>query len=334
MAVASDHQRSAGRYALVVVALIVSVLVVLVLGAAAWLHVRLTAGLERFPDPFVGPSDRPVAAAPATAGAPVNILLLGTDSRTSNGDPGRWTVGAQRTDTIVLVHVSADREGVHVLSLPRDTWVDIPRHGERKLNAAYSLGGPALAVETVEQLTGVPIDHVAVADFTAFAAITDAVGGVELTVDQAVPMGNRALEPGTRTLTGAEALAYVHQRYGVEGGDLTRIERQQAWLRAVADRLGDALRADPGSAVDLLETTLGHVAVDETFSSTEMVKLAVSMRAIRAEDITFLTAPVAGLGRSPDGRQSIVDLDDARFADLTRAFADDTVAEHLASQAS
>src|SRR5699024_10937807 len=94
----------------------------------------------------------------------VNVLVLGTDCRISAGDPSQWQAGAQRTDAMMLVQLSADREAVTVMSIPRDSWVEISGHGYNKVNAAFSFGGPALTVATVENLTGVLIDHFAVAD--------------------------------------------------------------------------------------------------------------------------------------------------------------------------
>lgn len=332
----TEHGRT--RLALAVLAIILLMLLAVGAGTAAWLHHRLLSGLERFPDPFADLPDRPPAAAAATpapgspppqsTGTPVNLLLLGTDSRTSAGH--QWVAGGQRTDAIMLAHVSGDRRSVHVMSIPRDSWVDIPGHGTHKINAAFSFGGPSLAVATIEQLTGVRIDHVAIADFTTFSRITDALGGVELTLTAPLAVGERVLEPGTHRLDGEAARAYTQQRYGLPGGDLTRVQRHQAWLRAVGQSLlSEDVLSSPAAALEVLETVTNGLAVDETFSVTDMAGLAYSLRHLRAGDVTFLTAPVAGLGRSPDGRQSIVELDEARFAAVARAFAQDDVADYL-----
>ena len=105
---------------------------------------------------------------------PVRVLVLGHDSR---GDlpPNEWAVGEQRSDVVMLAQITGDRQAASVLSFPRDAWVEIPGHGQHKINAAYSLGGPDLAKATVEQLVGVPIDHVLVTNFDGFAGLVDAL---------------------------------------------------------------------------------------------------------------------------------------------------------------
>ncbi|NMM30087.1 MAG: LytR family transcriptional regulator, partial [Cellulomonas sp.] len=200
-----------------------SIIGVLIAGAAIGVQVfqsRLNANIERIGDPFAALPTRPAApAAPtgaATAGAPaaagpaVNILLLGSDSRISAGDPNQWTYGGQRTDAVMLVHIPADRSGAYLFSIPRDSWVDIPGHGQAKINAAYSWGGPALLIQTVEQLTNVRIDHMAVTDFESFQALTDELGGVEITAPKDVYDGGTLVtQAGTHLLNGTQALAYV-----------------------------------------------------------------------------------------------------------------------------
>ncbi|MFH5824249.1 LCP family protein [Georgenia sp. AZ-5] len=326
-------KRSRGtRTALVVTLGIVLLLVAGVAGAALFVQSRINAGIERIDDPFAGLTDRPAHPEPTAAGdeQPVNILILGSDSRISAGDPSQWQAGAQRTDAIMIAQVSGDRQNAFVMSIPRDSWVDVPGHGMNKINAAFSFGGPTLMIQTVEQLTGIPIDHFAIADFESFATLTDELGGVEITLPNGMDSGGVVLEPGTHLLDGEQALAYARQRYDVPGGDFGRVQRQQNWIRGIMQAaFREDVLTDPGRLMSFLQSVTRTVAVDDGFTIGDMTSLALSMRDIRPPDVTFMTAPNAGTGRSPDGAQSIVLLDDARFGALSNAFAADNVANYL-----
>ncbi|MBF5081539.1 hypothetical protein F1641_07255 [Quadrisphaera sp. INWT6] len=167
----------------------------LVLGLAAVVVVALVAAAAALwsAAPSVGHLGDPFEEIPATAratadpaaGEAMNILVIGSDSRAESAaaeDGGTasldWRAGGQRSDVLVVAHLSADGRTAQVVSLPRDSWVPVPGYGTTKINAAFSYGGAALAVQTVEQLTGVRIDHVAAIDFDGFARVTDALGGV------------------------------------------------------------------------------------------------------------------------------------------------------------
>lgn len=314
----------------------VGLILLLLAGAAGgllYLQGRLDANLERFADPFTELPERPPAPADdgtATPAQPVTFLVLGSDSRISVGDPDQWTLGAQRTDAIMLVQLSGSRDALTVMSLPRDAWVTIPGRGDHKLNAAFSFGGLPLTVHTVETLTGVHIDHVAVADFHSFAALTDELGGVEITLEQPLTHGPTTLPPGTHRLDGDQALQYVRERYTVPGGDFGRMQRQQNWMRAILGAmLSRDVVTDPQRLWGVLETISRSVAVDEALTIGELRDLALSARDLRRSGLTFITAPHRGVGWSPDGRQSIVVLDDAPFAEVTGAFADGTIDRFL-----
>ncbi|KAE8765280.1 LytR family transcriptional regulator [Georgenia thermotolerans] len=323
-----QQRRRRARRALLIVVGIVVVLVAGLAGVAAYLQARIDASIERIDDPFAPLTNRPDRV--ASGAGPVNILVLGSDSRISAGEPSQWAAGAQRTDTMMVVQISGDREHAYVMSIPRDSWVEIPGHGQNKINAAYSFGGPSLMIQTVENLTGIRIDHFAIADFESFAALTDELGGVEITMPNGLDNTGVALPPGTHTLDGEQALAYARQRHGVPGGDLGRVQRQQNWMRSILQAVYRADRlADPVGLTRLLQTVGQTVAVDEGFTMGKMRNLAVSMRDIRPNDLVFMTAPNLGTGRSPDGAQSIVLLDEGRFGALCNALAADSVANYL-----
>jgi len=169
------------RIALLSVLAIFLVLTLATGGLALWVRHSIASGIEFIADPFAGiPARAPQQKVAAGEEPAVNILVLGTDSRTSASDPSQWKEGAQRTDAIMIVQVSGDRKTVSVMSIPRDSWVEIPGHGQGKINAAYSYGGPSLTIHTVENLTGIHIDHFAVANFESFVALTDEIGGVRI----------------------------------------------------------------------------------------------------------------------------------------------------------
>jgi LCP family protein required for cell wall assembly len=310
------HWGSTAR-ALTVVGVLVLLLVGAGVGTLLWFQHSLGRNIERLGDPFAEVSNRPVPASqPASSSyQAMNVLVLGSDSRISAGDPSQWQVGAQRTDAIMLVHIAADRQSAQVISIPRDSWVPVPGHGEAKVNAAFSYGGPTLMIQTIEELTGVHIDHFVVTDFTSFTSMTDALGGVEIT-------------PGAPELTGEQALEYVRERYGLPGGDFDRVQRQQNWMRAILSKV-NAHRSDVMQMAAFMTTVSKSVAADDGFTIDLMRDLLLSSRDMGPSDVTFLTAPYAGTGRSADG-QSIVLLDRARFDPLMAAVADDTSAAYVA----
>lgn len=325
------------RRALLVIGTCLLLLVAGTFGTALYLQQRLAGNLERIPSVFSGLTDRPAKPATGAAAEAMNILLLGTDRRSDVPTTGEdaqapaWVPGAQRSDTLMLLHIDGDRRGLSVISVPRDAWVDIPGHGKDKINAAFSYAGPSLAIETVEQLTGVRVDHLAVVDWEGFAALTDALGGVTVTVPETVHDSARDITwtAGEHTLDGEKALAYVGERYGLPGGDLDRVRRQQHFLRLLMrDTLEQELLKQPTRAYGLLDTVTRHLSVDSGWSVGDMRGLLLSLRHLRTYNISYLTVPVRGTGRV--GAASVVFLDEEGNDELWRAVRDDRVAEWLA----
>ena len=332
----AEATRSRAIWALLISLSLLAVLVVAGVAGLLALQHRLDSAIERFDDPFVDlGTDRPTVPAPAetaeSTGTPVNILILGSDSRISAGDPSQWEYGAQRTDAIMIASISGDRQSVTVMSIPRDSWVPVPGHGDNKINAAYSLGGPTLLIKTVENLTSIRIDHMVLADFDSFKHITDELGGVEITLTQPLQTYNDGtIAAGTHVLTGEQALAYTRQRHGLSGGDFSRIQRQQNWMRAMLSAaVHRGVLTRPVELNNLLTVVAENVSADEGFSIGEMRNLAFSLRDMPLKGMQFITAPVLGTGWSPDGRQSIVNLDPDAMDELCQAFAEDRVADYL-----
>jgi LCP family protein required for cell wall assembly len=281
-------------------------------GAVLYLEHRLSGNVERIPGVFDGLEDRPSRP----SGDAVNVLVLGTDRRSdvpTTGTSARaatWIPGAQRSDTLMILHIDSDRRGASLISIPRDTWVNVPGHGMNKINAAFSLAGPSLAIATVETLTGVRIDHLAVVDWSGFEALIDSVGGITVTVPDTVTDSVRGITwtAGQHRLDGRQALDYVAQRHGLPLGDLDRVERQQVVLRTLMqDALHQEMRKDPRLLYDFLDTVSRHLSVDSDWSTREMVALVASMRDFRSAGLVYLTMPVARFGI--ESGQSVVYAD-------------------------
>ena len=318
------------RIALLSVLAIFLVLTLATGGLALWVRHSIASGIEFIADPFAGiPARAPQQKVAAGEEPAVNILVLGTDSRTSASDPSQWKEGAQRTDAIMIVQVSGDRKTVSVMSIPRDSWVEIPGHGQGKINAAYSYGGPSLTIHTVENLTGIHIDHFAVANFESFVALTDEIGGVRVNLKTPQTLAGKELGAGAQVLDGQQALAYTRERSSLPNGDFDRVKRQQTWMRSIVSRvLTNGTLSSPTALYSFLKTASRTVAVDESFTLNQMQSLALEMRHLHSNDIRFMTVPTAGTGTSTDG-QSIVTLDADADTPLFKAFAEDRVSAYL-----
>jgi LCP family protein required for cell wall assembly len=331
----SSTPRRKRRRVRLLVGLLVVLLVVATGGAVtAWrVQSHLAGQVSRIPGVFDGLANRPEKPTTGPAARAVNILVMGTDRRSEKPTTGtgatarEWVPGAQRTDTIMVLHVDGDRQGASLISIPRDSWVDVPGYGQNKINAAFSFAGPSLAVETVEQLTGVRIDHLAVIDWSGFQALIDAVGGVSVMVPRTIedPHLDTVWAKGRQTLDGERALLYARQRYGLAMGDLDRVRRQQAVMRGLVRASGATLRsAQPMEIYDLLDTLTAHISVDSGWDFDDMRSLVLDFRNIDLESMDFMTVPVRGLGR--EGAQSVVYLDRTGNQALWAAVREDEVA--------
>lgn len=265
----------------------------------------------------------------ATSTGAMNILLLGSDSRGAPTEVGQTGVSNQRADTMMLVHIDADRRNVYLISIMRDLWVPIPGNGTAKINAALAWGGTPLVVQTVEQLLGARIDHVAIIDFAGLTDMTNALGGVDVDSPVAfttVKSPHYSFVKGMNHLDGAQALAFARERYAFPTADYQRVADQQALMRGFAAKLMSLdVLADPGKVTSFAAAAGNSVKVDQGFGTQEMLQLAASMRLSGASSIHSFTLPTAGTGTSADG-QSIVNVDQGAVARLRTALADDTLA--------
>lgn len=250
---------------------------------------------EAFPQgqrPQHGPGDRSV-----------NILLLGNDSRGGQNDSGR-------TDTMMLMHIPSDRHGVYVTSIMRDTWVNIPNHGEAKINAAYAMGKMPLTVATLENLFNVPIDHVMTIDFSGFEGMVDALGGVTIDVPQPFDKAGTHYE-GRMDVNGKQALWFVRERYAFKDGDYQRVKNQQQLVKVIFTKmLSPQTLINPVKTTNTVGAMAPYMTRDETLTGWKLMQLGITMPGVRANDFHFMTLPNKGVGTSADGQSIVVpDMD-------------------------
>src|SRR6187200_2495261 len=277
----------------------ISVLLVAVIGAGLWYAAtidrsvtrNINRGVELPTDPS---SVRPSKEAQETG--TLNYVLLGSDSR----DPGNE--GNGRSDTMMLVHLNAKRTKAYIISFPRDMYVNIPGYGKNKINAAFAFGGAPLAVRTLENLTGVRMDHVVLIDFQGFIKLTQDLHGVTVTNKTAFTSHGFHYPKGKITIAGDEALWFVRERHHLPGGDLDRAENQRNVIKAIVQKgLSAGVISDPATFTTFLSNVAKHLTVDNSLSDGEIRRTALSLR-LSAKDIELLQAPISGFGSSRDGR--------------------------------
>jgi len=234
-----------------------------------------------------------------------NILLIGSDKR-----PVKYqnaSNAGQRSDTTILLHIAADRKSAVLVSIPRDTIVDIPScqqrdgttvpaHPAAMFNSAFSEAGAACSIKTVEQLTKIRIDHHIVIDFGGFKDMVNALGGVKICLPQSVNDSDShlVLSKGEHVVMGKDALAYVRTRHGLgNGSDIQRIDRQQAFLGSMVAKIKSAgLLLRPDRLIRFLDAATRSVTTDSALGSLSALgKLAQEVKNINTKDVTFLTAP-------------------------------------------
>lgn len=273
-----------------------------------------------------------------TADAPkaneaVNILLLGSDSREGKGNTGYGLDGGregERSDTTILLHIPADRSSALAVSIPRDTWVKQPHcaTGGRsgvfaKFNNAFDRGGASCTTELVHQMSGVPIHHVVVVDFGGFKKVVDALGGVEVCVNEPIhdKDSNLNLPAGKSVIDGEQALGFVRARKTLgDGSDIGRIKRQQAFLSAAIRQATDTgLLLNPVKFYQVLDTATSSLTVDGGLDElSEMRFLLESLREVNPADITFVTMPFVYRN------DANVDIDRAKANEIWRAIKNST----------
>ncbi|MGW1887140.1 LCP family protein [Streptomyces sp. NPDC001970] len=286
-------------------------LAVLVLGAGgagAWLYQQLDGNIQATAvDNKIG-GDRPVNLSPGAK----NILVVGSDSRDgANAEYGK-DLDTMQSDTLMVLHIAANGKWATVVSLPRDSWVQIPAcdRGDGtqsaphhfKINAAFAIGGAkgdvggaaACTIKTIEHNTGLRIDHFVSVDFQGFKVMVNALGGIEVCPETAIHdrKARLSLEAGCQTVRDEEALGYVRTRYSVgDGSDIGRIGRQQEFMQALAAKAQQKLTS-PGSLYDFLDAVTTSLTTDPALAGIKpLYGIASSLQAIPRDRFTLLTVP-------------------------------------------
>jgi LCP family protein required for cell wall assembly len=271
-----------------------------------------------------------------TVDGALNILLVGTDSRDPDIDDAK--ASEWRADTLIMMHIPADHSSAQLVSIPRDLWVQVPAEnnapcdsGSRaKINASFAFGGLPRAVRTVECMTDVHIDNVMAIDFGGFKEVTDALGGVDLKVEQSITSIHkpyRKFTKGTMHMDGATALDWIRQRKQFPQGDFARMRHQQEFLKALMDKAASTgTLTNPAKLNDFLKAATAAVTVDDKFSLTDM---AVQFRNLRGENLTFITSP--NKGSETIAGQSVVVSDREKALALYQAMSADKMSEWMAA---
>jgi LCP family protein required for cell wall assembly len=323
-----------GRIALVAVAALAALAL---LGAGGtWIYVHKLDGNIGRTDPF----SQITGGRPAkTVDGSLNILMVGSDSRDPDADVDKSS--EWRADTVIVMHIPASHDKAYLVSLPRDLYVPVPdspsadcSNAERhKINASFAFGGLPLAVRTVECFTDLRIDHVMAIDFAGFKEVTDALGGVDLNVEQTIKSIHspfRTYKKGLNHMTGSEALDYIRQRKQFADGDFARMRHQQEFLKALMDKAASTgTLTNPGKLNGFLNAVTNAVTVDESFS---VVDMALQFRSLRGQNLQFLTSPTDG-SQTIDG-ESVVVSDKAKALSMYQAMAQDKMADWVTANPS
>lgn len=261
-------------------------------------------------------------------GPGTNILLLGSDTRTG---ADAALVSGSRADTIMLMHIPADGKGVYIISIMRDTWVNIPGYGPAKINAALNYGGISLQVATVENLVGVKIDHVAEIEFEGFKSLVNAIGGVDVQVPFAFTSNVWTFTPGLMHLNGSGALSFVRERYSFADGDYQRVRNQRAFLRGLYSTMkAKGALSNVASFQSSIESLTDYMRVDQGLNAAQIAQIAAPVLTSGDTTMRMTTLPNAGPGWSYDG-QSIIFVDQAANAQLAHALQHDTMDQFMAT---
>jgi LCP family protein required for cell wall assembly len=279
----------------------VAVLLMVITGGAviAYKHFEGNIATEDF---LAGPRPTPEVK------GPINVLVMGSDTREGANGKGIGGDTPGLSDTSILLHLSSNRKFAYGVSLPRDAMVERPAcprkngngtdpGGLTQFNAAYAIGGPACTVKTVENLTGIRIDHFVVVDFVGFRSMVNAINGVTVCVPQAVndTVGHIQLPAGTYKVTGQQALDYVRVRHdlGAETGDIGRMKRQQTFVSAMIKKVVSAgTLANPVRLLKFLNAATNSLTTDPGFANLkQLASLGNSLKNIGLDNVKFITVP-------------------------------------------
>jgi LCP family protein required for cell wall assembly len=327
------HKRPLWLRTLAVVGILSVVCSAVAVAGAFALNTRYEGKVERAD--ILGDVPRPKPSAPSEGGAtgPLNFLVLGSDSRSPDPQTIKDPNG-ERSDTIMVVHVSRDLKSAFIVSIPRDSYVNVPaggnwKGGKNKINAAFAFGGAKLTAKTVYELTKVPLDGAMIVNFGGIHSMVDVVGTVNVCIPYAAhsTFSTKVWAKGCHDMGPDEAEEFMRQRKGVPGGDFGRIHDQQLVVKALAHKISDeGMLTHPLTLDRLIVTAAASVTVD---SSTDLRGLILKLKGIAPDNIRFATAPYVRTMQTDAG--SSVELDMKGTQELFRAVIDDRANEWLAA---
>jgi len=287
------------------------------ISAISWVGLgQITAAIPKV-DAFAGLDDRPKRESSA-----VNYLIVGSDTREglTRAEIKKLKVGGtevaagKRSDTMLLVHISKKRDKAAIISIPRDTYAQIPEHENSqgklipaaysKINSSFNWGGAPLLIQTFEEMSGLRIDHYIEVNFVGFVRMVDALGGVEICTKRDIddPKSHLVLPAGRHVLDGLDSLKYVRTRYFDGLGDLGRMKRQQEFAGAMLRKATSAgVLLNPVKMVDFIGSALDSVVTDEGLNQSDLLTLGKQLRNLSASNVRTLTIPLKYYNYSKNG---------------------------------
>ena len=316
-------------------------LAVVAISGIAWLGFGQISGAINRIDVFSTLSKRPDK--PSTA---LNYLLVGSDTRAglTKAQSKLLRVGTTksaagaRSDTMLLVHISKARDKATIISIPRDSLVTIPTHqsslykdrtipaAKGKINAAFAWGGAPLLIQTIENETGVRIDHYIEIGFVGFAGMVDSLGGIQVCLKKDIndPKSHLVLNAGTHTLNGIEALKYVRTRDFDGMGDLGRMQRQQQFMSAIIRKVtSTGVLLNPVKLVSFFNAAIATVKTDSQLNRSDLITLAKQLKNLSASKVRTLTIPLGNTNANVEGLGSVVIWDSVLAPDLFNRLRED-----------
>ena len=313
---------------------------VVLIASLSWVGLGQVSGQISRINVFGALKDRPEKTSSA-----LNYLVVGSDSREGLTKEqikalrvGSTAVAAGgRSDTMLLVHISKNRDAAYVVSIPRDTLVKIPAHVSTdgksnireppgKINAAFAFGGAPLLIQTIEAKTNLKIDHYIEISFAGFTGLVDALGGIQVCSKVAIndPKSHLVMSAGSHILDGIEALKYVRTRDFDGRGDIGRMERQQQFVSAVIRKAtSSGVLLNPIKLAKFYNATISTVKMDSSVNKNDLLTLAKQMRNLSSGNIRTLTVPLSNPNGSYPGVGSVVIWDEALATDLWRRIRND-----------
>ncbi len=277
-----------------IICALLALLIVVVAGLYFYLNSQLTRR-----NVLVDYAGRPAAAAGQ------NWLITGSDSRqglTAKQERQLATghdIGGHRSDTILVLHMPSNGGPAVLISLPRDSYVPIPGFGSNKINAAFSFGGAKLLAKTVQNATGLHIDHYMQIGFGGFVHVVDAVGGVNLCIKQPLrdPAAGLNLKQGCQTLDGAQALGYVRTRHNFANQDLQRVQDQRLFMKALLKKLTSlGVILNPFASIPAALGAADTLTVDQGTSLYQLVRVAFALRSPQTTTVPIATGETLSVG--------------------------------------